>query len=165
MRRLVSERGRAGEVDVDSAGIGGWHAGERPDRRAAEAALRRGVRLDGVARQVTPADFEDFDLLLAMDASHLADLRRLAPPGRSGKARIFAAGDVPDPYYGGGEGFETVLDIIEAPHRAGLVGPPRRSSGSGHERRTHGAHHVTSVPEQRAASRYQLPPPPASQPV
>lgn len=114
MRQLVSERGLDGEVEVDSAGIGDWHVGESPDRRAAAAALRRGVRLDGVARQVTPADFEDFDLLLAMDATHLADLRRLAPPGTSGKVRMFAGADVPDPYYGGNEGFETVLDVVAA---------------------------------------------------
>lgn len=113
MRRLVSDRGLDGEIEVNSAGIGDWHAGERPDRRATEAAGRRGVGLDGVARQVTPADFAAFDLLLAMDSTHLAELRRLAPPGTADKVRMFAAADVPDPYYGGDEGFDTVLDIVE----------------------------------------------------
>ena len=114
MRELVSEHGLDGEVEVDSAGTGNWHAGERPDRRAAEAALRRGVRLDGAARQVTPWDFEEFDLILAMDSGHLVELRRMAPPGTAGKVRMFAGQDVPDPYYGGEGGFDEVLDIVTA---------------------------------------------------
>jgi len=114
MRALLRERGLESEVEVDSAGTGNWHAGERADRRAAAAALRRGVCLDGVARQVTPEDFEHFDLLLAMDSGHLAELRRMAPPATSGKVRLFTDADVPDPYYGGEPGFETVLDMVEA---------------------------------------------------
>jgi len=114
MRALVRARGLESEVEVDSAGTGNWHAGESADRRAAAAALRRGVHLDGVARQVTPEDFEHFDLLLAMDSGHLAELRRMAPPGTSGNVRLFTDTDVPDPYYGGEQGFETVLDMVEA---------------------------------------------------
>lgn len=114
MCALVRARGLESEVEVDSAGTGNWHAGESADRRAAAAALRRGVHLDGVARQVTPEDFEHFDLLLAMDSGHLAELRRMAPPGTSGNVRLFTDTDVPDPYYGGEQGFETVLDMVEA---------------------------------------------------
>lgn len=114
MRSLVRARGLESEVEVDSAGTGNWHAGESADRRAAAAALRRGVHLDGVARQVTPHDFEHFDLLLAMDAGHLAELRRMAPPGTSGKVRMFTDSDVPDPYYDGEQGFEAVLDMVSA---------------------------------------------------
>jgi protein-tyrosine phosphatase len=114
MRNLVAEQGLDGEIEVDSAGIGDWHAGESADLRAAAAALRRGVRLEGVARQVTPADFEDFDLILAMDSGHLAELRRMAPPGTSGRVRMFTGQDVPDPYYGGERGFDDVLDLVEA---------------------------------------------------
>jgi protein-tyrosine phosphatase len=114
MRSLVAQRGLESEVEVDSAGTGNWHAGESADRRAAAAALRRGVHLDGVARQVIPEDFEHFDLLLAMDSGHLAELRRMAPPGACGRVRMFADSDVPDPYYGGEQGFEAVLDMVEA---------------------------------------------------
>jgi protein-tyrosine phosphatase len=114
MRSLIVQRGLESEVEVDSAGTGNWHAGESADRRAAAAALRRGVHLDGVARQVTAEDFEHFDLLLAMDSGHLAELRHMAPPGTSGKVRMFTDADVPDPYYGGERGFEAVLDMVEA---------------------------------------------------
>src|SRR3954447_16701919 len=79
MRRLVRERGLEARVDVESAGTGDWHAGEPPDPRAADAARRRGTDLGGAARQVTPADFEHFDLLLAMDRDNLRDLRAMAP--------------------------------------------------------------------------------------
>lgn len=114
MRWLVDAHGLADQVEVDSAGIGNWHAGERADRRAAAAAQRRGFRVDGVARQVTAEDFETFDLLLAMDAGHLGELRSMAPPGTAVKVRMFTDEDVPDPYYGGQNGFENVLDIVEA---------------------------------------------------
>jgi protein-tyrosine phosphatase len=112
MRALVAERGLDGEIEVDSAGTGGWHAGQPPDSRAREAARARGVALTGVARQVTAADFEDFDLLLAMDDENVAELRRLAPPGTAHKIRKLADVDVPDPYYAGEEGFEIVLDLV-----------------------------------------------------
>jgi protein-tyrosine phosphatase len=113
MRRLVTDRGLEGEVEVDSAGTGAWHLGDPPDLRAQEAATRRGVTLSGVARQVSPDDFFDYDLVLAMDDENLADLRRLAPPGTEGKLRRLTDVDVPDPYYGGTAGFEAVLDIVD----------------------------------------------------
>jgi protein-tyrosine phosphatase len=125
MRSLLAEAGLSGAVELESAGTGGWHAGEAPDARATEAAARRGVTLEGAARQVRAADFRDFDLLLAMDRRNLRELQAMAPDedarGRVRLLREFdpaSAGapdlDVPDPYYGGDRGFETVLDQVEA---------------------------------------------------
>ena len=79
MRGLVHEAGLDDAVELDSAGTGGWHVGSPPDERATETARARGILLEGAARQVRAADFEDFDLILAMDGSNLAELRRLAP--------------------------------------------------------------------------------------
>jgi low molecular weight protein-tyrosine phosphatase len=127
MRRALRDAGL--DVEVESAGTGGWHVGEPPDERAAAAAARRGVTLEGAARQVTPEDFRRFDLLIAMDRANLRELLALAPDEEAAeKVRLLrefdpaAAGDldVPDPYYGGDRGFETVLDMVEAACR-GLV--------------------------------------------
>ena len=125
MRRLVSDAGLEHDFEIDSAGTGSWHAGDSPDRRATAAAAVRGITLEGAARQVRPRDFEHFDLLLAMDRENLRELRTFSPDGdAAGKARLLrefdpgSAGapdlDVPDPYYGGPDGFETVLDQVEA---------------------------------------------------
>jgi protein-tyrosine phosphatase len=125
LRRLVREEGLEHEFEIESAGTGSWHAGDPPDRRATAAAAARGVTLEGAARQVRPRDFEHFDLLLAMDRENLRELRTFSPDGdAAGKARLLrefdpaSAGapdlDVPDPYYGGPDGFETVLDQVEA---------------------------------------------------
>jgi protein-tyrosine phosphatase len=125
MRRLVERAGLQDEIELDSAGTGGWHVGEAPDPRARAAARSRGIVLDCVARQVLPEDFERFDLIVAMDRSNVANLRRIAPDaeGRE-KVRLLrefdpaSAGDgdldVPDPYYEGARGFEIVLDMVEA---------------------------------------------------
>jgi protein-tyrosine phosphatase len=123
MRTLVHEAGLEGQIELDSAGTGGWHVGDPPDARAAATAARRGIALGGVARQVRPADFEEFDLILAMDSANLSELHRLAPDehGRA-KVRLLrefdpAAGadrEVPDPYYGGPGGFDEVLDLVQA---------------------------------------------------
>jgi protein-tyrosine phosphatase len=116
MRHLLAERGLENEIEVESAGTGGWHAGSPPDARSARAAAARGITLEGAARQVTRADFEEFDLLVAMDRDNLADLQAIAPPGTEHKVRLLLADgrDVPDPYYGGPHGFENVLDLVEA---------------------------------------------------
>jgi protein-tyrosine phosphatase len=125
MRRLLAEEGLSAHVEIDSAGTGGWHVGDPPDPRATDAARRRGVTLEGAARQVGAADFDRFDLLLCMDRSNQRELRRRAPsPQASGKVRLLrefdprSTGapdlDVPDPYYGGPHGFEVVLDQVEA---------------------------------------------------
>ena len=112
MRHLIAARGLEQAVEVDSAGTGDWHVGNPPDRRATEAARRRGVTLSGAARQVTRDDFTSYDLILAMDRQNLRDLQRLAPAGLEHKARLLADVDVPDPYYGEGDGFDRVLDIV-----------------------------------------------------
>lgn len=114
MRHLVRERGLEDEIEVQSAGTGGWHVGSAPDPRSAEAARRRGIALEGAARQVTAADFACFDLLVAMDRSNLADLLALAPgEAARGRVRLLLGGaDVPDPYHGGERGFEDVLDLV-----------------------------------------------------
>jgi protein-tyrosine phosphatase len=125
MRALLEQAGLADSVIVDSAGTGAWHTGSPPDGRAVAAARRRGLELGGVARTVTPHDFERFDLLLAMDRSNLADLQALASDeDERAKVRLLRefdsesvrAGtlDVPDPYYGAAGGFAEVLDIVEA---------------------------------------------------
>jgi protein-tyrosine phosphatase len=136
MRHLLAEEGLEDAIELDSAGTGGWHAGDPPDRRATAAARARGIALDGAARQVRPSDFEDFDLILAADRENLRDLRAIAPPGTEGKVRLlreFDPGcegapdlDVPDPYYGGERGFEDVLDLVEAACR-GLLARVRPS--------------------------------------
>jgi len=124
MRHVVAEAGMEEEVTLDSAGTGSWHVGSAPDARARAAASGRGVELSGEARQVRPQDFEDFDLILAMDRANLRDLRALAPDEDEGKIRLLrefdpAGGggadlDVPDPYYGAGGSFEEVFDLVDA---------------------------------------------------
>jgi protein-tyrosine phosphatase len=131
MRNLLREQGLEDEIEIDSAGTGGWHAGYPPDARATEAARRRGIVLEGAARQVRPSDFEEYDLLLAADRENLADLRAVAPDAAAmAKVRLLREFDpasrgapdldVPDPYYGGPDGFEHVLDLVEAACR-GLI--------------------------------------------
>lgn len=105
-------------VSVDSAGTGDWHVGKPADPRSIAAASERGVEITSIARQVRTADFEEFDLIVAMDASNHADLGELPGADRSRLRlmREFAGepgADVPDPYYGGDDGFEEVLDILE----------------------------------------------------
>ncbi len=108
-------------IEVDSAGTQGYHVGEPPDRRSQLAAQKRGIDLSALrARQVQPTDFERFDLLLAMDRDHLASLNRDCPPEHRAKLALFMRyashfkiDEVPDPYYGGAQGFEVVLDMIE----------------------------------------------------
>jgi low molecular weight protein-tyrosine phosphatase len=123
MRDLVRREGLEDWITLDSAGTGGWHVGDPPDARASATARARGIVLEGSARQVRASDFEDFDLLLAMDRSNLRDLHRLAPDEEAATRlkllREFdpaASGDldVPDPYYGGSGGFEEVLDLVQA---------------------------------------------------
>lgn len=118
LRAKANERGLA--LTIDSAGTGGWHAGDPPDRRMIAAAAKRGIDISNQrARQVAFSDFYEFDYLLAMDLSNHSNLLDMAPPNRECDIRLFldfAAGDTretPDPYYGGADGFERVLDLIE----------------------------------------------------
>jgi len=104
------------KIHVESRGTHNYHVGEPPDDRAQDHAKRRGYDLSAQrAKQLSKRDFEEFDLLLAMDRGHLRILQRLCPPQYAGKVRLFLQeADVPDPYYGGAEGFEQVLDLVEA---------------------------------------------------
>jgi protein-tyrosine phosphatase len=123
MRRLIETAQLSGRIEIDSAGTGDWHVGQPPDRRARAAGRRRGIDVRGRARTVRAEDFDQFDYLIAMDRSNLQDLHRLAPHEegrtkiallRSFDPRSPRDAEVPDPYYGEGNGFETVLDICEA---------------------------------------------------
>jgi protein-tyrosine phosphatase len=109
-------RKRGVPLHVESRGTHDYHVGEPPDERAQHHAKRRGYDLSAQrAKQVSKRDFEEFDLIVAMDRGHLRILQRLCPPEHAGKVRLFVQGsDVPDPYYGGPEGFEQVLDMVEA---------------------------------------------------
>ena len=103
-------------LHIESAGLGDWHVGDPPDERAQHHAKNRGYDLSAQrARQLRATDFERFDMILAMDRGHLRALRGLAPAHHHAKIRLFMEGrDVPDPYYGGPDGFEKVLDLVEA---------------------------------------------------
>ena len=113
---FVREAGLSELIKVESAGTHDYHVGEAPDERAQEHAKRRGYDLSALrARQVRKRDLEDFDLIVAMDRGHLEILQRHCTPEQRAKTRLLIKGrDVPDPYYGGEEGFERVLDMVEA---------------------------------------------------
>jgi protein-tyrosine phosphatase len=121
MRQLVADAGRQPEFVIDSAGTGSWHSGQRPDERARAAAALRSLELDGRARSVTDADFVTFDLLLAVDDDNLLRLKELAPPNATAVLRKLSDENVPDPYYGGSDGFASVLDQIELACRSLLA--------------------------------------------
>ena len=119
-RRYVQDAGLAERILIDSAGTGDYHIGDAPDARACEAASRRGYDLSKLrARQVSRDDFERFDYVLAMDEENLRTLTRLAPPDHRHKLKMLTdfssqhAQYVPDPYAGGPQGFELVLDLVE----------------------------------------------------
>ena len=118
---MVEERGLSSVIEVDSCGTGGWHVGSPPDRRAVAEAAVRGYDLSPLrARQFSPVDFQRFDFILAMDHSNLADLQALRPRQFAGHLGLFLdfaprrkEREVPDPYYGGDDGFAHVLDLVE----------------------------------------------------
>jgi protein-tyrosine phosphatase len=134
-RAVASREAPEMVLEVDSAGTAGYHVGEVPDRRTRQAAARRGYDLSALrARVVEPRDFEYYDLILAMDRENLRSLERRAPPQARERLRLFlefapeaGISEVPDPYYGGPNGFEDVLDLIEAASR-GLIEHLRRES-------------------------------------
>ena len=132
-RRAAAEEGVLDRFEIDSAGLGDWHVGQAPDRRAQKAARQRGFDISGQsARQVSREDFARFDLLLAMDGSNYGDLAQLAPKDQQHKIRRFLdfaphapTKDVPDPFFGEAEGFDRALDLIEEAARgllADLIG-------------------------------------------
>ena len=125
MRHLLREEGLEDRIVLDSAGTGGWHVGAAPDARATAAARGRGIALEGAARAVSATDFDDWDLLVAMDRDNERELLYRAPDEEArAKVRLLRSFDpesvargeleVPDPYYGGERGFEEVLDIVDA---------------------------------------------------
>ncbi|MFF8730016.1 low molecular weight protein-tyrosine-phosphatase [Streptomyces sp. NPDC015171] len=128
-RARLAEAGLENAVAADSAGTGSWHEGERADPRTVSVLAEHGYDSEHVARQFQPSWFARLDLVIALDAGHLGALRRLAPTEEDArKIRLLrsydpAAGadlDVPDPYYGGSEGFEECLEMVEAAS-AGLL--------------------------------------------
>ncbi len=120
-RHLVMQAGFQDTVLVDSAGTLDYHVGSAPDRRSVRAAARRGYELGALrARQLASADYSEFDYLLAMDREHLTILQSSALPEHQDKIALmldfsdrYRGNEVPDPYYGGPQGFEHVLDVIE----------------------------------------------------
>lgn len=119
-RQRAEHAGLAHLIEVDSSGTSDWHIGEAPDRRSQQAAKRRGYDLSTLrGRQAIAEDFDQFDYVLAMDEQNLRHLQRMCPEDYKGQLALFldygssAVREVPDPYHGGSEGFETVLDLIE----------------------------------------------------
>ena len=120
MNHLIDQANLTGQIICDSAGTSSYHIGSPPDRRMTAAAKQRGINLVGSARQFTKADFEKFDLILAMDQDNLADICALDPTGHyQTKVRLMCdfctrhtLREVPDPYYGGPEGFNHVIDLL-----------------------------------------------------
>ncbi|MDP2878850.1 MAG: low molecular weight protein-tyrosine-phosphatase [Sulfuricella sp.] len=120
-RHQVSETGQTDNIIIDSAGTHDYHIGAAPDRRAQQAALQRGYDLGGLrGRQVDAMDFHEFDYILAMDRENLANLFQVCPPHEQRKLKLFmefsrgfSEREVPDPYYGGNQGFEKVLNMAE----------------------------------------------------
>lgn len=131
MRHLVEDEGVAERFEIDSAGTGSWHIGDTPDARSVAAAAARGIVIEGRARQVTGADFDHYDLILAADRYNFRDLQAIAPTDEDeAKVRMLREFDpmstpddldVPDPYYGGPSGFDDVIDLVEAACRGLLA--------------------------------------------
>jgi protein-tyrosine phosphatase len=120
-RHKVRQAGLEDRIQIDSAGTIAYHVGHPPDLRAQKAAQKRGIDLSSQqARKVSSADFEKFDFVIAMDSDNHFDLDEICPPGYQNRlfmfmefARNTTVTDVPDPYYGGSRGFDTVLDLVE----------------------------------------------------
>jgi len=121
MKKLIKDKGLENRVYIDSAGTHGYHEGELPDSRMRAHAARRGYNLDSRSRPVKYSDFFDFDLIIGMDDRNIANLKRMAPDDESVKkihrmteyCTRHTLDHVPDPYYGGADGFELVLDLLE----------------------------------------------------
>jgi protein-tyrosine phosphatase len=124
MRHLIADAGVEDQFEIDSAGTGSWHIGDEPDPRSVAAAAARGITIEGRARQVSGADFDHYDYILAADTYNLRDLQAIAPTDED-EAKVHLLRefdpmstpddlDVPDPYYGGPSGFDDVIDLVEA---------------------------------------------------
>jgi len=120
-RHYVESADMSADIFIDSAGTHDYHIGDKPDARAQHAARQRGYDMSEMrGRQVGEDDFRNFDYVLAMDSANLAILQQIVPPNSNTKARLLLEfsrhhreRDVPDPYYGGADGFERVLDMVE----------------------------------------------------
>ena len=133
MTHLVANAGLTDRIVIESAGTGGWHVGDGPDTRAAAEARRRGVPMNHAAQKFTTRDFARFDVILAMDRENVSELLAIAPdPADAGKVRLLRSYDptaspnaeVPDPYYGGPDGFADVFDMVERACRGLLAALP-----------------------------------------
>jgi len=127
-RQIVDSAGLADKIDIDSAGTHSYHIGKQPDERAQAASLNRGINLSNLrGRQVEPSDFKKFDYVIAMDNSNHADLTQVADGNTENLfmflsfSKNFNETEVPDPYYGGEQGFEHVLDLVEDASRGLLA--------------------------------------------
>jgi len=137
-RHFVENAGMSEHILIDSAGTHDYHVGDSPDSRAQRSAQQRGYDMSGLrGRQVGEGDFNRFDYVLAMDMANLQILRSIAPPGADKKTRLFleyarhhGEREVPDPYYGGSDGFERVLDMVEDAAQGLLEEIRRRHYGS-----------------------------------
>lgn len=119
-RKVVEDAGLAGKVRIDSCGTGHWHVGKAPDKRAQAAAAKRGIDISGLkARQIEESDLTEFDYVVVMDRQNLAEVQGIWSDTGGTRPELFlsygksAHKEVPDPYYGGEQGFETVLDLIQ----------------------------------------------------
>lgn len=135
-RKYIEDADLKDAVLIDSAGTHAYHIGNPPDQRSTAVAAQRGYRMDALrARQVSAADIEQFDYVLAMDQENLSILRQMAPSHLRDKPQLFMSfapqyglSEVPDPYYGGAKGFDQVLDMVEEAC-GGLLQTIRRQSG------------------------------------
>jgi protein-tyrosine phosphatase len=121
-KRKVEEAGLNEFIAIDSAGTSGWHINEPPDRRSADIARKNGIRLDHYGQQISPKDFDQFDYIIAMDGDNYDDIIRMRDSHGNGKAEVLimrefddqqSGSDVPDPYYGGPNGFQLVYDLLD----------------------------------------------------
>lgn len=119
MNYLIEQRQMGDRLSCDSAGTTSYHVGSEPDRRMNAAAQRKGMALTGSARQFSAADFEEFDLILAMDHSNYRDILALDPGNHKDKVKLMCEfcsahsdEEVPDPYYGGEKGFDYVIELL-----------------------------------------------------
>lgn len=128
-RHLVQQEGHANWIITDSAGTHAYHIGEQPDRRAQQTALKRGIDLSDLrGRKAIANDFHEFDYVLAMDNENYHNLKSICPSGHEEKLKLFldfseefSETEVPDPYYGGEQGFEHVFDLVESASRGLLA--------------------------------------------
>ena len=125
MRHAAETAGVAHRFTLDSAGCGGWHAGDPPDRRSIACAARHGLDISAQrARQVTAGDFDAFDLILGLDRDNVRHLKAMQPPGSRARVALYLeealgrAKDVPDPYYGDDRDFEAVFALCETASQA-----------------------------------------------